>query len=595
MEVVKRHVELKRGGTASWKGLCPFHSEKTPSFHVHETRQFFHCFGCGAKGDVFSFLVQIEQRTFMEVLRDLARDGGIELPEKQLSPAERKAQEDAESDRARMHRVMELAVSFFEAQLQAPTGGAARGYIEGRSISPATQQKFRLGYAPARSDAMSGFLAKAGVSPDIAERLGLVGVSERGRYDFFRDRVMLPVIDRQKRVVGFSSRLLDPEAKERKYVNSPDSPLFHKKDVLYGIHSALDAIRKGGTAVVVEGNFDVLALHEAGITESVAPMGTALTFEQIETLGRVAQRVVVVFDGDSAGERAARRVLPLFLDADVDGRIARMPAGMDPDDFIRKEGADAFRKLVAGAKPMMEEAIDALSREIDPTGPGQVAALEAAAELLAKVRNRTLREIYEGRAAVAFRLTPRQVQAAVRAAMNNFAGAAARKPVPTAAPGDQPVRVFTRIPASVELEALVILVSRPELASLPEARRAYDLLVDESLRPLYRSALESIQTMASGKLDVSAWLEAGPADVRDVVARALMEGKYQEGDGAGRAMRDVVRKLERTRLEYELKSISERQRAAAARGDEAEARALRLREFELIRTKQGLSDTPLRP
>src|SRR5262249_38155389 len=155
-------------------------------------------------------------------------------------------------------------------------------------------------------------------------------------------------IDRQKRVIGFGGRLLDPEAKDRKYVNSPDSPLFHKKEQLYGLHAALDAIRRTGTAIVVEGNFDVLSLHEAGIEEAVAPMGTALTAEQIAILGRVARTVVVVFDGDAAGQRAAQKVIPLFVESDVDGRVARMPTGVDPDDFVRAKGAEVFRRVVDG-------------------------------------------------------------------------------------------------------------------------------------------------------------------------------------------------------------------------------------------------------
>ena len=202
-----------------------------------------------------------------------------------------------------MFRALDLAASFFEDQYLSPAGAAARAYVEGRGIGAAVREKFRVGYAPARWDGLSSHLASKKIPVSDLERLGLCAVNERGRYDFFRDRVMLPVIDRQKRVVGFGSRLLDPDAKDRKYVNSPESPLFHKKEQLYGLHAALEAIRKSGSAVVVEGNFDVLALHEAGIEEAVAPMGTALTVEQVSALGRMAKTVTVVFDGDSAGQR----------------------------------------------------------------------------------------------------------------------------------------------------------------------------------------------------------------------------------------------------------------------------------------------------
>jgi len=307
VEIVKRHVELKRAGTGSWKGLCPFHGEKTPSFHVNEARRIFHCFGCNEGGDAITFLTKIEQRPFMDVLHDLAAAAGVDLDVRPLSPAERQARQRAESERERMFRAMELAASFFEEQYASPAGAAARGYVEKRGIGAAVRERFRVGYAPARWDALSSHLVAHKIPPSDLEQLGLVGVNERGRYDFFRDRVMLPVIDRQKRVIGFGGRVLDPEVKDRKYVNSPESPLFHKKKSLYGLHAALDAIRRTGTAIVVEGNFDVLALHQAGIEEAVAPMGTALTEEQIADIGRLAGTVVVVFDGDTAGQRAAAK------------------------------------------------------------------------------------------------------------------------------------------------------------------------------------------------------------------------------------------------------------------------------------------------
>ena len=233
---------------------------------------------------------------------------------------------------------------------------------------------------------------------------------------------MLPVIDRQKRVIGFGGRLLDPDAKDRKYVNSPDSPLFHKKEQLYGLHAAMDAIRRSGTAIVVEGNFDVMSLHEAGIEEAVAPMGTALTEEQIALLGRLAKTVVVVFDGDTAGQRAAQKAVPLFVEGDVDGRVARMPAGVDPDDFVRSEAPAAFRRLVEGARPMLDQFIQ---DSVQDSGiQGTVAALEAVAEMLVKVRNQTTRELYARQLAAMLGLTPQQVARALRQAAAKSPGLA---------------------------------------------------------------------------------------------------------------------------------------------------------------------------
>jgi DNA primase len=587
VEVIKRHVELKRAGTGSWKGLCPFHSEKTPSFHVHEPRQFFHCFGCGEKGDVISFLVKIEQRPFMEVLHDLATGAGVDLDLRPLSPAERVARKEAESERDRLLRAMETAAQFFQEQYAGPAGAAARAYVEKRGIGKPVADRFRVGYAPPRWDGLSSHLAGKKIPAADLERLGLVGVNERGRYDFFRDRVMLPVIDRQKRVIGFGGRVLDPEAKDRKYVNSPDSPLFHKKEQLYGLHAALDAIRKSGIAVVVEGNFDVLTLHEAGIEEAVAPMGTALTSEQIAILGRMARTVVVVFDGDAAGQRAAGKAIPLFVEADVDGRVARMPPGVDPDDFVRHEGAAAFRRLLDGARPMLDQFIQETASA--PTIPGKVAALETVAALLVKVKNPTVRELYGKQLATVLGLTDQQVRRALHEA------AATKHPAQPAQPNAQPPQPLPpprKLPPE-ELHLVALLATFPELIRTPEAARAGELLVDPSLRQLYRAATEEVA--AGARLEVAAWLETAAPDVRRTVAAALMDGSISQLPDPPGALRKLVAKLELLRVDAEI-SLNDRQvDAARSRGDDDAVRAMIRRGIELNQTKLGLKAALERP
>jgi len=608
VDVVKRYVELKRAGTGSWKGLCPFHAEKTPSFHVHEARQFFHCFGCGEKGDVFGFLVKIEQRAFTEVLRDLAQQAGIELPERQpLSPAERRARVDAESDRDRLLRVMELAACFFEENLAAPGGAPARAYVGGRGIGDQTRARFRIGHAAARWDALQDHLLHHKVAPADAEHLGLVGANERGRYDFFRDRVMLPVFDRQKRVIGFGGRLLDPDAKDRKYVNSPDSPLFHKKECLYGLHVALDAIRKSGTAVVVEGNFDVLALHEAGIEEAVAPMGTAMTAEQIALVGRVARRIVVIFDGDTAGKRAAEKVVPLFVDASVDGYIARLPAGEDPDDFVRKNGPAAFRALVEGARPMLDQFIQDAARETSV--PGRIAALESVSALLVKVGNATTRELYARQLTVVLGLTQQQVNRAMREAQDNGQQRNTREldrrrdpagtlPAPAGSPaGDaaagQTVDTVERALPRDELELLALMATYPELCGTPEAARAGELLVDVGARQLFGAARNAIAT--SGRLDVPQWLQGGPADVRRSVSAALMDAGLSQADNPSAKLRALSARLELQRVEAEISMTARLLEQARSRGDSAATLAMMVRGIELDKTKHGLKSALQRP
>jgi len=594
VDIVKRHVELKRAGTGSWKGLCPFHSEKTPSFHVHEPRQFFHCFGCGEKGDVISFLVKIEQRPFMDVLTDLAGPAGVDLEVRPLTPAEKRARQEQESERERMFRALDLAAAFFEEQYASPAGAPARAYVEGRGIGPEVRQKFRVGYAPARWDALSSHLSSHKLPYSVMEQLGLVGVNERGRYDFFRDRVMLPVLDRQRRVVGFGGRLLDPEAKDRKYVNSPESPLFHKKEQLYGLHAALDAIRKSGRAVVVEGNFDVLALHQAGIEEAVAPMGTALTVEQIGGLGRLAKSVTVVFDGDAAGQRAAQKAVPLFVEAGVDGRVARLPAGVDPDDFVRGKagestgGPDAFRRLVDGARPMLDQFIQDSAEEASI--PGKMAALERVSDLLVRVRNTTERELYAGQLAGVLGMTTQQVTRALREA-----AARAQRPATAstpAAPAASPPVALAKLPPE-ELHLVVLLARYPELVATPEAERAAELLVHPALRRLFRAATTALGE--EGRLDVAAWLDAAPPEVAPTVSAALMDGSLADVSDPPSLLRKLSARLQLQRLEAEMAMNERQSRQAHTQGDLETLRALSLRGIELRKTKEGLQAALQRP
>ena len=588
VDVVRRYVELKRAGTGSWKGLCPFHAEKTPSFHVHEQRQFFHCFGCGEKGDVFSFLVKIEQRSFVEILRDLARQAGVDIPEPTLSPAERQAAQEVQSERERMLRVVDEATQFFESQLAGPAGASARAYLDKRGISKATAEAFRVGYAPAGWDALQKHLSSRQVAPALAEKLGLVGSNERGRYDFFRDRVMLPVLDRQQRPIGFSSRLLDPDAKERKYVNSPDSPLFHKKENLYGLHRAVDAIRRGGTAVIVEGNFDVLTLHEAGIQEAVAPMGTALTVEQIKLLARMAKRIVVVFDGDGAGSRAAEKAVPVaveaglfFAEADADGRVAEMPAGVDPDEFVRAQGPEAFRNLVAQARPMLDHLIQRAAD--DATIPGKANTAKRVVEVLAKLRNPLVRDLYVRDLAAKLGVPVSQVLRMVRERSNEFA-----RKQEVAAPLRQEAVPEIRSLPSEELDALALLVAHPELAASPAAQQILDLLRDPGIREVYQTAFAALR--AGERPDVPDWLDRAPAEVREQVSAALMDGRWEAVEAVDDALRALVAKLERLQVDVALALAKRQHREAIASGNEEEARAISMREMELIKAKLGLAN-----
>ena len=348
---IARRVRLQRRGRESI-GLCPFHKEKTPSFTVNEDKGFFHCFGCGAHGDVIGFVMRDEGLSFPEAVERLAADAGLALPARDPQAAAR------ERERHSLYEVVETAAAWFEAELAGPRGETARRYLEGRGVDGETRATFRLGYAPDSRNALRVALGAGGVTEAMMLEAGLVIAPEGGGtpYDRFRGRVIFPICDRRGRVVAFGGRALG-EAKA-KYLNSPETALFSKGTLLYGQHLAAPAARKAGRAIAVEGYMDVIALHRAGIAEAVAPLGTALTEQQLEALWRLAEDPVLCFDGDEAGKRAAaravERALPL-LSAGRTLRFAALPAGQDPDTMVRDGGPRAMADIVDAANSLFQQ------------------------------------------------------------------------------------------------------------------------------------------------------------------------------------------------------------------------------------------------
>ncbi|HSO36506.1 MAG TPA: DNA primase, partial [Labilithrix sp.] len=377
---------LKRRGR-SFVGLCPFHKEKSPSFHVNPDRGFFHCFGCKESGSAIDFLMKHEGYTFPEAVRALAERAGIPIEEERGTPQsseadrQRKARED-------LYAVNALAATFFEQELRknehreyALEELARRGLVPGKDPKiDEVLQAFRIGYAPGAWDGLTTFLKAQGVSPVAAETVGLLvpRSSGSGYYDRFRHRLMFAVVDPQGRVVAFSGRALrelpaveprpglvrlgpdaqDPDAhKPPKYINSPESPIYTKGQMLFGIHQARHSIRQEELAVLVEGNFDVVSLHALGITNVVAPLGTAFTTDQAKLLKRSAPDIVFLFDGDAAGRKAARLSREAVRAAGLSARVADLPNGIDPDELARTKGKQAVVDLLASAKGLLEALI----------------------------------------------------------------------------------------------------------------------------------------------------------------------------------------------------------------------------------------------
>jgi DNA primase len=347
--VIARRVKLQRRGRES-TGLCPFHNEKTPSFTVSDDKGFFHCFGCGAHGDVIGFVMRSEGLGFPEAVERLAREAGLPIPDS--SPEER----DRAQRQATLVSALETAAAWYEQQLKTPAGRAAFDYLRQRGLTEATISRFRLGYAPEGRTALRDALARAGVPLELAIEAGLVGKGEDGNlFDRMRGRVIFPITDRRGRVIAFGGRILGEG--QPKYLNSPETPLFHKGRTLYGLAQALRPAKDAGEVIVAEGYMDVIALAQAGFPQAVAPLGTALTEEQMGELWRLALEPTLCFDGDSAGERAAARAADRALPLIQPGqslRFALLPAGEDPDTLILAEGPGAMRQILDEALPLAE-------------------------------------------------------------------------------------------------------------------------------------------------------------------------------------------------------------------------------------------------
>lgn len=341
----KRKTNTSRG---DWWACCPFHGEKTPSFHCEDKKGRYHCFGCGVSGDHFRFLTELDGMSFPEAVERVASMAGIALP------APDPEAEKRERQRATLYDVAEAAAKFFETQLQLQPGAAARAYLRDRGLTPQTIGKFRLGYAPGSRNALKEHLAQGGATKEQIEACGLVvhGDDIAVSYDRFRDRIIFPIEDAQGRVIAFGGRAMSADV-PAKYLNSPEGPLFHKSDVLYNFRRARQTTARGGTLVAVEGYMDVIALDQAGFSNAVAPLGTALTESQLAKIWRVANEPVLCFDGDQAGLRAAYRSLDLALPELKPGksvRFALLPDGKDPDDLIKADGAAAFDAVLAQAR-----------------------------------------------------------------------------------------------------------------------------------------------------------------------------------------------------------------------------------------------------
>jgi DNA primase len=606
VQVIGQFVQLKRAGR-NWKGLCPFHGEKTPSFNVSPDKGFFHCFGCQKHGDVFTFVMELEGKSFVEAAEQLAGRLGIEVPRIEESPELRRAR----GERVAMLELNKLATQFFRETLaDEKRGEPGRAYLARRGVTQETADKFQLGYATSEWGELGDWLKAKRADLELAVKLGLVAHRPRtsGYYDRYRDRLVCPVVVPGGDVVGFSARVVGaaPPAADGseppKYFNSPESTVYKKSKLLFGLAQAREGMATTKRAVLVEGNFDVITLHQAGFTDVVAPLGTAITHEQIGVLKRLVERVVLLYDGDRAGYKATTQALQLCMEQEVDVLIASSPGhaksgglsgplanGTDPDSLVSGGGAELLREAIDRAKGGVEYFAFEVWSKAKNNLDARARALEDAARMVAKVGNSMKRDLIVGTLATGMDIDPNVVRNAIARVMQpgqrgddrgrfgqQQRGAGhPNAPGPSGPPSGHPNAPDRAGPKqsaggagesselSLDLEVIVLLADHPSLIASAEADKAFWLLTDGRLRDMYSAARDgqSFHELVSVHLPSS-------------TAKYVLSGKYASHSDPTGTLRAMTRNLEIARDKREREDTAKRLAEAKRRGDRELTRRL---------------------
>lgn len=609
--VIGESVKLTRRGR-NFTGLCPFHKEKSPSFNVSLERQMFHCFGCKVSGDVFKFVELQEGISFIEVVKRLAERAGVELVDER-SDFDRQGEQRARKAKDDLYAINAMACAYFEKMLmEHPFAKIAHEELEKRGLpySGDLQEilaSFGIGYAPHGWDGLANHLRTQGVSPAQAEQVGLLAsrTSGSGFYDVFRHRLMVAIKDVQGRIVAFSGRTLaDPpghptdlsKGAPPKYVNSRESPIYAKGQTLFGLFQARNAIRTKGAAVIVEGNFDLVAMHARGIDHAVAPLGTAFTPEQAKLLRRFAPTVVLLFDADSAGRKATWAARETCIAEKLTARAARLPSGKDPDEFLRAKGADAMKAVLERAPALDEVLIDDVC---EPVGPGANLASKQAA--LQKVRpileaqDLAFRELLAKRAASRLGLDSNAVWRLIRGA-----GSAEQASWPPS-PAGSPVSATRANLEEDKLSRAIVeaLLACPEVLEEPEVQSATSLVTGDwafaivALREEMRNSRRE-----NRELDASALLARLPQAIQEFAAAKLvvssLDGASDDRDDGRpdplivrRVVRETGLKLERTQTSARYREIEREIARAESEGDELKALRLTMEKARLFTELQA--------
>ena len=566
--VIGQHVKLRKAGS-SHKGLCPFHQEKSPSFNVNADKGFFYCFGCQKKGDVFTFVMELEGRSFIEAAESLAERLGVIIPDDRSSSG---AQKQQRSRRGELLKVSGLARDFYCRLLASDAGSRAREYMKSRGISDEIAKRFSLGFAPDEWGELGDHLRKTGVSIAVAEAAGLVipRKGSSGTYDRFRDRLMCPVANPAGDCVGFSGRRLNDtdEKAGAKYINSPESDIYKKSRLLFGLNLARDGFRERSRAVLVEGNFDVVSMHQAGFTEAVAPLGTALTAEQGTRLRRMVETVVLLFDGDAAGQAATLKSLQILLGANLDVRIANLPTGVDPDDLIRDQGAESLGQVLDRAQSAVEFFRDHVWTEAGRSPHKRAAALPDIALVLGSIQLEAQRSMEIGQLAAIWKMDVRELRNALRSAFREAksghttrASPSGDETPPSVANSPKSNVVVTKAPR-LELEIIAILADHPELVEKADGLNVFSLLTDSRLRDMYSASREGRPMLSESN------------EISPEIAQRVFEGVYASVESPENSLKNVVTQLVSSRRRDNLADLQKQAELARRRGDMQTARTL---------------------
>ncbi len=551
VELIGGYVTLKRAG-GGYKGLCPFHREKTPSFTVHVARQIFHCFGCGAGGDVFKFVMQHENVEFMEAVRMLAQRAGVAL---EFTDSERAET----SQKEQLYKIHDEAARFFqETLLRHGSADAARAYLKDRGLGPDVVESFGLGYAPGGFDVMERFAGKHGFATEAMEAAGLLARNEEGRrYDRFRDRLMFPIRDLSGRVIAFSGRILAKDDRAAKYLNSPETPLFRKSRTLFAMDRARKPIIEQRTALLCEGQIDVIRCHLGGFANAVAALGTALTDEHAALLKRHADRVVLVMDADNAGRNSALRSAEIFLGADLGVEVIALPVGEDPDSLIQKHGAAAFQALLEKPRSVVDFQVDVLSARDDIR---QEAGLRRVTRAALDTIRRATSEVQRARMLKELSLRVNMPEHWLREEMKRLA---TPTPAPRTAAAEEtgpPSEPAVPAPPEEELHLVWLVIHHPEVSELIYRHVSPEHLSERRCRVLY-------ELLAPGRAaDFTAAARARGDEYLQLAAKIAGDERRVREDPGLRiaAAQDCVLLIRRRALERELQALRTRREGAPA-------------------------------